>query len=93
MLLLIVGSESFESVVDSKDSEYSITVLKSHDSQLKRSTETNYLKEKEKEVKAMKIRREANFLEKIRFEFNFKFLLESEERNSLRNGKGNIVIQ
>jgi Zeta toxin len=49
--------------------------------------ETNYLKEKAKEVKAMKIRREANFLEKIRFEFNFKFLLAGEGMNALRKEK------
>lgn len=37
-----------------------------------------YLKEKAQNVKAMKISREANFLEKVRFEFNFKFILDGK---------------
>jgi UDP-N-acetylglucosamine kinase len=49
--------------------------------------ETSYLKEKAQEVKAMKIKREANFLEKIRFEFNFKFLLEDKKTSVLRKEK------
>ena len=43
------------------------------------STELTYLKEKAQKVKAMKVNREANFLEKVRFDFNFKFILEGKE--------------
>ncbi|MEA5402980.1 zeta toxin family protein [Arcicella sp. DC2W] len=43
------------------------------------STELTYLKEKAQKVKAMKASRDANFLEKVRFDFNFKFILEGKE--------------
>lgn len=41
--------------------------------------ELAYLKEKAQKVKTMKVNREANFLEKVRFDFNFKFILEGKE--------------
>ncbi len=41
--------------------------------------EFTYLKEKAQKVKAMKVNRDANFLEKVRFDFNFKFILEGKE--------------
>jgi hypothetical protein len=37
------------------------------------------LNKKAQSVKAMKIIREANFLEKVRFEFNFKFILDGKD--------------
>lgn len=50
--------------------------------------ETIFLKSKAQSVLNMKIKREANFLEKVRFDANFKFILEGKGLNGRRNEKG-----
>jgi hypothetical protein len=50
--------------------------------------ELSFLKEKAQTVLNMKIKREANFLEKVRFDANFKLILEGKGMNGLRKEKG-----
>jgi Zeta toxin len=50
--------------------------------------ETTFLKSKAQNTLNMKIKREANFLEKVRFDSNFKFILEGKGMNGLRKDKG-----
>jgi hypothetical protein len=49
--------------------------------------ETTFLKSKAQNTLNMKVKREANFLEKVRFDSNFKFLLEGKGLNGRRNEK------
>ena len=49
--------------------------------------ELNFLKVKAQTVLNMKTKREANFLEKVRFDANFKFILEGKGMNGLRKEK------
>jgi hypothetical protein len=50
--------------------------------------ELSYLKAKAQNVLNMKTKREANFLEKVRFDANFKLILEGKGMNGLRKEKG-----
>ena len=49
--------------------------------------ELTYLKAKAQSVLNMKTKREANFLEKVRFDANFKLILEGKGMNGLRKEK------
>lgn len=49
--------------------------------------ELTYLKAKAQSVLNMKTKREANFLEKVRFDANFKLILEGKGMNGLRKQK------
>jgi UDP-N-acetylglucosamine kinase len=49
--------------------------------------ELSYLKAKAQSVLNMKTKREANFLEKVRFDANFKLILEGKGMNGLRKEK------
>jgi hypothetical protein len=50
--------------------------------------ETTFLKSKAQNTLNMKVKREANFLEKVRFDANFKLILEGKGMNGLRKEKG-----
>jgi UDP-N-acetylglucosamine kinase len=50
-------------------------------------TELAFLKVKAQDVLNMKTKREANFLEKVRFDANFKLILEGKGMNGLRKEK------
>lgn len=79
----------FESKIESLTKEKStfVDVFSQERNREFTDIELTFLKAKAQMVLNMKIKREANFLEKVRFDANFKYILEGKGFNGRRNEK------